>query len=156
MRTIDRLLATYGESHQTTFYKRIHFICVPAIFFSIVGLLACIPTGSLFLSKVPETFQPFLHLGSFALILVLIYYLKLSFRLFIVMVLFSLIVLYGIYILDQLNLAPLWLVMLFIFAVSWVFQFIGHNHEGKKLSFLKDIQFLLIGPAWTMSHLFRF
>jgi uncharacterized membrane protein YGL010W len=27
--------------------------------------------------------------------------------------------------------------------------------EGKKPSFLKDLQFLLIGPAWLMAKLYR-
>lgn len=35
-----------------------------------------------------------------------------------------------------------------VFAVGWIGQFIGHQIEGKKPSFLKDIQFLLIGPIW--------
>ena len=38
MRKVDTLLNEYAESHQTTFNKRIHYICVPAIFFSLIGL----------------------------------------------------------------------------------------------------------------------
>jgi uncharacterized membrane protein YGL010W len=44
---------------------------------------------------------------------------------------------------------------LILFAVSWVAQFYGHKIEGKKPSFLKDIQFLLIGPAWLMSFIYK-
>ncbi|GAA4293711.1 Mpo1 family 2-hydroxy fatty acid dioxygenase [Aestuariibaculum suncheonense] len=156
MRTLDSLLAEYSESHQTTYNKRIHYVCVPAIFFSIVGLLACIPVGNLFADFNPEWLQPYLHVGTLGIFLVLLYYLKLSFRLFLVMFVFSVLILLGIELIDRLSLAPLWLKMLLIFAIAWVFQFIGHYHEGKKPSFLKDLQFLLIGPAWTMSHLFKF
>ncbi len=42
-----------------------------------------------------------------------------------------------------------------IFAVAWVFQFIGHQVEGAKPSFFKDVQFLLIGPLWLMSFVYR-
>jgi uncharacterized membrane protein YGL010W len=42
-----------------------------------------------------------------------------------------------------------------VFIVAWVFQFLGHRVEGKKPSFLRDVQFLLIGPAWLMHFLFR-
>ena len=42
-----------------------------------------------------------------------------------------------------------------IFVVAWIFQFVGHNIEGKKPSFLKDIQFLLIGPAWLMHFILK-
>ncbi len=30
-------------------------------------------------------------------------------------------------------------------------QFIGHRIEGRRPSFLTDLQYLLIGPAWLMS-----
>ena len=39
MKTIQQWLSEYGESHQDHTNKTIHWICVPAIFFSIVGLL---------------------------------------------------------------------------------------------------------------------
>jgi uncharacterized membrane protein YGL010W len=42
-----------------------------------------------------------------------------------------------------------------IFFVSWIFQFIGHKIEGAKPSFLKDIQFLLVGPMWILGYLYR-
>jgi uncharacterized membrane protein YGL010W len=39
MKTIQQWLSEYGESHQDHTNKTIHWICVPAIFFSIIGLL---------------------------------------------------------------------------------------------------------------------
>ena len=42
-----------------------------------------------------------------------------------------------------------------VFVVAWVGQFIGHHIEGKKPSFLQDVQFLLIGPAWLMAFVYR-
>ena len=50
--------------------------------------------------------------------------------------------------------APVCLVMVVIFIVAWIGQFIGHHYEGKKPSFVEDLQYLMIGPAWTLSHLF--
>lgn len=47
MRRIDELLSEYGESHQNHTNKAIHWICVPLIFFSIVGLLASIPSNTI-------------------------------------------------------------------------------------------------------------
>jgi uncharacterized membrane protein YGL010W len=55
----------------------------------------------------------------------------------------------------QSNYAPLWKVSVSIFVVAWIGQFFGHNIEGKKPSFLKDIQFLLIGPAWLMHFVYK-
>jgi uncharacterized membrane protein YGL010W len=42
-----------------------------------------------------------------------------------------------------------------LFVVAWIVQFWGHKVEGKKPSFLKDIQYLMIGPAWIMNFLFK-
>jgi uncharacterized membrane protein YGL010W len=50
---------------------------------------------------------------------------------------------------------PLWLISIVIFAVAWIGQFIGHNIEGKKPSFLKDLVFLLIGPLWLLSFIYK-
>ncbi|HYJ41455.1 MAG TPA: Mpo1-like protein [Steroidobacteraceae bacterium] len=49
----------------------------------------------------------------------------------------------------------MWLTCLVIFAIGWVGQFIGHAIEGKRPSFFKDLQFLLIGPLWLLGHLYR-
>jgi uncharacterized membrane protein YGL010W len=34
--------------------------------------------------------------------------------------------------------------------LAWIGQFYGHKIEGKKPSFLKDLEFLLIGPLWVI------
>jgi uncharacterized membrane protein YGL010W len=49
----------------------------------------------------------------------------------------------------------LWRISTITFLVAWVGQFIGHKIEGKKPSFLQDIQFLLIGPAWLLSFIYK-
>ena len=49
----------------------------------------------------------------------------------------------------------LWQMSLLIFAVAWVGQFVGHKIEGKKPSFLEDLQFLLIGPAWLLHFIYK-
>ena len=41
------------------------------------------------------------------------------------------------------------------FVLAWLGQFIGHLIEGKKPSFFKDLMFLLIGPAWLMSFVYK-
>ena len=42
---------------------------------------------------------------------------------------------------------------LIIFIIAWIGQFYGHHIEGKKPSFAKDLQFLLIGPLWVIQKL---
>ena len=50
---------------------------------------------------------------------------------------------------------PLWLTSLTIFVVAWIGQFIGHAIEGRRPSFFKDLQFLLIGPLWLLAAAYR-
>jgi uncharacterized membrane protein YGL010W len=89
------------------------------------------------------------------LALALIYYITLSFPLTIGMFLVALACLFFINQLVLLNIAPLWLVSLGIFVAAWIGQFYGHKVEGKKPSFFKDVQFLMIGPAWLMHFIYK-
>ena len=42
-----------------------------------------------------------------------------------------------------------------VFVVAWIGQFLGHLIEGRKPSFLTDLAYLLIGPAWLIGKLMR-
>lgn len=152
MRKIDALLSEYGESHQNETNKAIHWICVPLIFFSVVGLIASIPSG--FVQRVLGD-SPYANWALVVLVLVMIYYVSLSVPLGFGMFLFTLVCLYLVRLIQVADIAPLWMVSLIIFIVAWIGQFYGHKVEGKKPSFLKDIQFLLIGPAWLMHFIYR-
>jgi uncharacterized membrane protein YGL010W len=153
MRKIDQLLAEYGESHQNATNKSIHWICVPLIFLSIVGLVASIPSQPV--QAVLGQGNVYANWATVILILVTIYYVSLSIFLSIGMMLFGVFCLMMVNIIAQINIAPLWAVSIGIFVVAWIGQFYGHKIEGKKPSFLKDIQFLLIGPAWLMHFIYK-
>jgi uncharacterized membrane protein YGL010W len=151
MRTLQQLLDTYGESHLNRTNKAIHWICVPAIFFSLVGLFYAIPTGGM-----EKTM--WVNPGSVALILALIYYFVLSKPMAVGFVIWGLFCLWGnsyIYQIGYDSNGHLAVASLILFTLAWIFQFIGHKIEGKKPSFLEDIQFLLIGPAWLMSFIYK-
>lgn len=153
MRKIDELLHEYGLSHQNSTNKLIHWFCVPAIFFSVVGLIYSIPPGPL--TELLPFLGNFANWATVSLVLVLIYYITLSAPLALGMFFFSAICLA---IANSLNLAfpgNLWLISLGIFVIAWVIQFYGHKIEGKKPSFLKDVQFLMIGPAWLMHFIYK-
>ncbi|SHH33109.1 Uncharacterized membrane protein YGL010W [Chryseolinea serpens] len=153
MRKIDLLLNEYGESHQDVTNKTIHWICVPLIFLSVVGLIASIPSQAV--QSVLGWGNPYANWAGVVLVLVLLYYVTLSIPLSIGMALFGLLCLFVIQLIVRADFAPLWMVSLVIFFVAWVGQFYGHKVEGKKPSFLKDIQFLLIGPAWLMHFIYK-
>jgi uncharacterized membrane protein YGL010W len=152
MRKIDALLAEYGESHQNQTNKNIHWICVPLIFFSVVGLIASIPAGMV--QSVLGEGNFYANWATITLIIATAYYITLSISLTIGMVLFGLLCLYVSNLVHSSGM-QLWLVSLIVFALAWVGQFYGHKIEGKKPSFLKDLQFLLIGPAWLMHFIYK-
>lgn len=151
MRTLDQWFAEYAVSHQNKTNQLIHYICVPTIFFSIVGLVMSIPPGPL--TQIFPMFIPFLeNWAVVVLILVLLFYFRLSISMGFKVLIFAAFCIAGNYYISLV--APLWLVSLIIFALAWIGQFYGHKIEGKKPSFLKDIQFLLIGPAWVIRKIF--
>ena len=158
MRKIEKLIKEYGESHQNKTNKLIHWFCVPAIFFSIIVLVWCIPLGPLEFVRINDF--KYINWATLSIIFVFIYYLLLSPRLTFGMFVFSVGCLYLTNLIENIILngnlkVSLWIIALGIFALSWIVQFLGHKIEGKKPSFLKDIQFLLIGPAWLMHFIYE-
>lgn len=152
MKTIQQWYSEYAESHQNKLNLSIHFICVPLIFFSIVGLFMSIPNHFLTLTVGNDSLL-FVNWALIALILPLIFYARLSFIVFLRMLLFSAVCIVANYYLSKFFSLPL--ASIVIFALAWIGQFYGHHIEGKKPSFLKDLQFLLIGPAWVFEKMAR-
>lgn len=148
MRAIDAWLNEYGESHKNPTNKLVHWICVPAIFFSVVGLLY----GVKFPVYIAENLQ--LNLAMLILALVSLYYIRLSVTLAVGLLLFAGLCLYLAQQVENQGLV-LWQVSLGIFVIAWIGQFWGHKVEGKKPSFFKDLQFLMIGPAWLMHFIYK-
>jgi len=149
MRSVDQWLHEYGVSHQNPTNKLIHWFCVPLIVLSVIGLLWSIPVPE-FMSSI----SPWLNFGSLVILLSLIYYALLSVPLALGMLLYSAIMMFVLNWMNSLDIA-LWKSSLVIFIAAWVVQFIGHEIEGQKPSFFKDVQFLMIGPIWLMSFIYK-
>lgn len=151
MRKIDLLFAEYAESHRNSTNKLIHWICVPLIFWSILGFISLIPSKSIGFIYIGEIS----YVSFVAIALVTIFYLRLSFIISLIMFILMIIMesfAYGINIRFKEN---SWIVYLSVFVITWIFQFVGHKIEGKKPSFLKDLQFLLVGPIWLLSFILK-
>jgi uncharacterized membrane protein YGL010W len=148
MKPIDQWLSEYGESHQNPTNKKVHFVCVPLIFFTIVGLLYCVPLFTLASGYT-------ITLAHLILVFVTIYYCLLSIPLAIGMLLFGVLCLVLCQAIQQATGGHLLITSVILFILAWIAQFWGHKVEGKKPSFLKDLQYLMIGPAWIMSFLYK-
>ena len=130
--------------------KFIHWVCVPAIMFSLLALLFSIP---FFIER-----NWWANWAMVFLVLAWIYYARLSTIMLVGFMIIGSLMVWGIaslYAATDYNACKLALWALVIFVVAWIGQFIGHKIEGKKPSFLQDVQFLLIGPAWLMHFIFK-
>ena len=144
MKSIHVWLAEYSDSHRNPVNKRLHWLCVPPIVLTAFGFLRAIPGG-----------DALINAATLAGVLTLVYYSLLSWRLMLGLVTVIAIVLT----LVQISYAALggWHLplMAVIFVLAWIGQFIGHRVEGKKPSFFKDVQFLMIGPLWLLADVYR-
>jgi uncharacterized membrane protein YGL010W len=139
---LNELLVEYSKSHQHPINKGIHGICVPLIYWNLLGLILC---GSQWI------FQSSLLLKILLLVTVTGYYLQLSYRLSFYMLAFTSLCFYTHeQLLLYISLFSYCISMVIVFFILWALQLLGHHIEGKKPAFLKDLAFLMIGPAWVM------
>jgi uncharacterized membrane protein YGL010W len=133
MRTVENWMAEYGESHRERRNIAIHRACVPLILWSVVGFLSLLRLNGQFFESVAA----------------LVFYSRLGLRPFLTMALILGISLALCYAADF-YVPYVWALYAAVFALAWVGQAVGHAFEGKKPSFFKDLQFLLIGPLWIL------
>lgn len=133
MKNLETWFEEYSGSHQNPLNKKIHLVCVPAIFFSVSGIIFSI--------------HPFLAFT--AIIAVTLYYLLLDFNMGAIMLIVSAVFFWIFSTMESIGL-PVFSINLFIFIAAWIGQFYGHKVEGKKPSFLTDLAFLFIGPLWVL------
>lgn len=130
MNEMTRLIENYSRCHQHPINELIHFFAIPIIMFSIIGLMYCIH------SLVAVIF----------IITSLFFYIKLSYKAFIIMSIWSSLYYYLIYLLHE----KIFFISVVAFFFGWIIQFIGHYIEGKKPSFLDDVKYLWIGPLFVV------
>ena len=135
MPPIDEWLTRYGESHRSPVNKALHWICVPAITWSVIAIAWWLwPYAALVLCSLALAFYAYLSLP----------------------------IAFGMLAVVALMVAPLPLLKVnvamlagIVFVTAWIGQFAGHRVEGRKPSFFDDIKFLLIGPAWLLGFIYR-
>jgi uncharacterized membrane protein YGL010W len=141
MKALELLLIEYGKSHQNKYNQLIHKVCVPLILWASLAFVYCIPVPKIFNSQV-------FNWGYLIVLMAFIFYIRLGVIPLVIMLFQSFIILYSLKVFSHWQL-PILLIAVIVFVISWILQFIGHKIEGKRPSFLKDLQFLLIGPLWV-------
>ena len=134
-RRVDQLLAHYGESHRNPRNSAIHCVAIPLIMVSLVGLMYALH---------PWVAYAFL-LAS------MVYYARLGSPVFLASM--AAISLLGVALVQSLGSYVL-PVSLSVFVLAWIAQFVGHKIEGRKPSFLEDIQYLWVGPLFVLAKLY--
>ncbi len=138
MRTLNKWFSEYGKSHQNTMNQKIHWVCVPVIYLTIVAMI-----------------WQWHAVSAYGLLVVTtLYYLFLSRPIGCGMLLFNAVVVWLTFFSQKIMGDAFMSIMLLLFVLAWIGQFVGHKIEGVKPSFFDDLQFLLIGPAWVLSHLY--
>jgi uncharacterized membrane protein YGL010W len=132
----DRRLAFYAQSHQNPSNEAIHLIAIPAIMLSLMGLLYAAHPWALY-ALIIVSMAYYLFLGHWRYTLAMLLWAALSIAL--------------LYLMGAWRLQ----ICIAVFVIAWLGQFIGHKLEGRKPSFLEDVQYLLVGPLFVLQVLAR-
>ena len=135
VRKVDELFARYGEFHRNPVNKLVHWVCVPLIVWSLLGVLWAV-----------SPLVAYLAIGAS-----LAFYLWLSVPLALGMLAVVALMVYPLTLLG----AQALMVSIAVFVAAWIGQFIGHVIEGRKPAFLEDIRSLLVGPVWLLGFVYR-
>ena len=142
-RPIDRWFASYSGDHRNQTNQWIHVLCVPAILWTI--------------PVVATWFRPGLF-AALAMFFAWTFYYRASRRIGLGMLAVFVAMAWltrGLF--YALGREQLLYVAIGVFVVAWIAQFVGHSKlfEGKRPSFLTDLRYLLVGPAWLLSKVYR-
>ncbi|MDQ2963113.1 MAG: DUF962 domain-containing protein [Pseudomonadota bacterium] len=135
MRPVDHLFERYGSYHRHATNKALHWVCVPLIVWSVLGLLWSAAPGAAYA----------------AIAATLAFYLWLSFPLALGMAAVLAVMLYALTWLGERTLV----VSAVVFVGAWIGQFVGHAIERSRPSFLEDVRSFLVGPAWLLGFVYR-
>jgi uncharacterized membrane protein YGL010W len=142
MKTLEEWFALYEESHQNPVNKMFHKICIPPIVASTVGLLWVIP------HPFGTALDGWMNWATIAVAASLYFYLRLNVRIFAIMTVALGVSLWASHLLAPVPDFYLAKLSAGLFITGWIGQLVGHKVEGKNPSFLNNLAFLLIGPAW--------
>jgi uncharacterized membrane protein YGL010W len=135
MRPVDLLFERYGGYHRHPGNKALHWVCVPLIVWSVLGLLwSCAPPAA------------YAAIGA-----ALAFYVWLSLPIALGMAVVLAAMLYAVTWLGERSL----IVSAVVFVAAWGGQFVGHAIERSRPSFLEDARSFLVGPAWLLGLVYR-
>lgn len=135
MNKLEYYFSTYREYHQTKGNRLTHYIGIPLIMFSLLGLLAAVRLND------------WLTLGLVLWLVSSIFYCRLDLKRGVP---FSILTFVMLWTSQLVPMSIHWV----LFVVGWILQGIGHYvYEKKSPAFLINLKHLLIGPFWIFCNL---
>jgi uncharacterized membrane protein YGL010W len=135
VRRVDELLLRYGEFHRNPSNKAIHWVCVPLIVWSVLGMVWAVSPVA----------------AAIAITAAMAFYVRLSVPLALGMLATIAVMVAALALLGTRVLV----VSIIVFVAAWIGQFVGHLIEGRKPAFLEDVRSLLVGPVWLLVDVYR-
>ena len=130
----------YEQFHQTKGNKKTHFVGVPLVLFSLVGLLSYVTLWSPTVDSLLK-----LDLGIILVAAGALFSIKVDYKIGIPFALYA----YLNYLLARH--CPI-SALVAIQVIGWIFQLWGHfRYEKKSPAFLTSLEHLFIGPMWILS-----
>lgn len=146
-RPVDRFFAAYSADHRDATNQLLHVLCVPAIVWSLLALVYCVPLGE---------GAPTGLLAAVLAVVAVAFWCWLSLPLGVGSGLAMAAAFWSVAALHAaLGSGGLAVVGAVVFVVAWIGQFIGHHIEGRRPSFFTDLVYLMIGPVWVLAKAYR-
>lgn len=149
MSETDQWLSDYGDSHSDIANPGIYWLSVPILVLATVGMLWSLPVPAEFAS-----ISPVLNWGSAFLMVAVVYYFIISISLAIGMLPFVAgVVTLQVWVIDS-PWSLAW-VSSGVFLLSLAGLYLGHYGRGGIKAVFRDIQLMMIAPAWLLANLYR-
>ena len=149
MSETDGWLQHYEDTHQDLTYPVVYWAAVPMVVIGTVGILWTLP--------IPDQFfeiSPLLNWGTAFLMATAVYYFIISVSLAIGMLPFLLGIAGIQNWLTNSDYSPL-RVSIGLLIAGIIGLWMGHRNQGSLRPVLRDLQLMMIGPAWLLSVLYR-
>jgi uncharacterized membrane protein YGL010W len=149
MTETDGWLQHYEDTHRDLTYPMVYWAAVPMVVIGTVGILWTLP--------IPDQFfeiSPLLNWGTAFLMATAVYYFIISVSLAIGMLPFLLGIAGIQNWLANSDFSPL-RVSIGLLVAGIIGLWMGHRNQGSLRPVLRDLQLMMIGPAWLLSVLYR-
>jgi len=149
MRDAENWFQHYAAHQREPTLRSLHWLTVPCLALSVIGLLWSLPVPAVF-----ARISPAMNWGSAFAMAAIVYYFIMSIPLGVGMTAMLAMMLAAVHWLDGLP-PPLWATSTLLLGGALVLGRAGRRQPGGRGGMLRDLHLLMIGPAWLLARLYR-